>query len=108
MNLEETQDLASVANEPMETAQPENGAEQPTEPQPEPTLVLFEQIGFETIAHYDNFVGQIRSLQEKELLILMNYSLRVLNKRGVMTLEESEIMSVALRALNSILDKPAA
>lgn len=65
-----------------------------------PQIALFGQLGFATVAQFDEYVNRMKANNYNDILLTVNVAVRAISQRGGFSLEENEAVSVALRHLN--------
>jgi len=85
-----TPPIESVVNKPLNT--------QPTEEVPKPIGTLFDTIEYNNVSDLDRFVQNLTSDQSLYCVI---QSAKAAHKRGTFTMEESEVISKAIRVLTT-------
>ena len=89
----ETAPVEEVVNEILETKE-----EGTTEEQPKPIGTLFDSINYSNIADLDRFV---QNLTGDQSLYCVVQASKAAHKRGVFSMEESEVVSRAIRVLTT-------
>jgi len=90
----ETKPVEDKVNEVLE----ENGTEQQVEEQPKPIGTLFDTINYTQLQDLDKFV---QNLNADQSLYCVVHAAKSAHKRGAFSIEESEVISRAIRVLTT-------
>ena len=69
----------------------------------QPYGTLFGVLGYNNTEEFDDFINRLKNKSTPDVLLAIHSALRFSQIRGVFSLEESEVVSVALRNLQDVM-----
>jgi len=81
-------------------------SEQTQQPQEEQPLgTLFGVLGYNSMSELEDFHTRLRNKSTADVLLAIHSALRFSQLKGAFSLEESEVVSIALRNLQDVMKK---